>query len=172
MIRYIKMRVIGKELREQVEDWCKKKKVPYHSRESMEFSSGTSFYFSIRGDTDTYNKIKQDIPSVILTHDSDLFNILDCDDETIGEFHGILNSYEEAIVKMHKADSWFLDFIMKLDSVDKLVALKNYSAHFGDFGNKLLDTRIKCLKGEPRDYELWLQEQIEKQERNLHINEC
>lgn len=167
MIRYIHMMTSKKEQIPKIEKWCQEKDVPFRLKSAEKYNYKNFYYFSVRTDTAGYEMLKAEFPEIHLTDVSHLGNVLDCDDEVLQEFLGILNSYQYSLAEVSKSDEWFKNFILKLDSPEKLEAVKDFSNYISKHGERLLEERICFFKGQPDDYEQFLEEKVISQNQKV-----
>ena len=167
MTRYIHMMTAKKGQGEKIEQWCQERGLPFLMKSTAKCTYTIIYYFSVRTDTAGYEMLKAEFPEVQLTDNARLGNILDCNDDTLHEFEGILTSYQHSLSELSKADEWFKDFIMKLDSAEKLEAIKEYSHYLSKHGERLLEERILFFRNEPDEYEKYLAACIKEQDESL-----
>lgn len=163
MTRNIRMMTAKRGQGEKIRQWCQEKGLPFLMESTAKCTYTIIYYFSVKTDTAGYEMLKAEFPEIQLTDDAGLGNILDCNDDTLHEFEGILTSYQHSLNEVSKADEWFKDFIMKLDSAEKLEAIKEYSHYLSKHGERLLEERILFFKNEPDEYEKYLAACIKEQ---------
>lgn len=158
MKRYITL-VTMNEYWSTIENWCRDNAIPLVDK----YRERNLHYFNMKGSTETYEKLKADIPGVFLTGYAEIGNILDCDSEMLSEFYGIMEAQQAAIERSHSAEHWLVMWMLKTDSIDALNKVLKYSDSMTDVSVHLIKERIKTLTGEPDDYEKQLGKRLEEE---------
>ena len=146
----------------EIQNYCKRENLNYkfiEYRGSFPYLYG---HFSIEGNTKDYEKLCSKFDNIECSLFSQLGNVLDCNDEELNNWIKLIKESESNILEKHNISSRFLRLIEPIKSVELLETISNYSIT-GTL-KELLESRIKALKNEPSDLEIWANNILKGQE--------
>ena len=146
----------------KIKNHCEKENLNYKFIEYRGTSPYLYGHFSIEGNTADYEKLCKEFDNIECSLFAELGNVLDCTNEELNNWTNLIKDSESNILERHNISSRFLNLIMPIDSIEILETISNYNITEGL--REILESRIKVLKNEPSDLEVWANNIIKGQE--------
>lgn len=145
----------------KIENYCEKENLNYKFIEYRGTFPYLYGHFSIEGNTADYEKLCKEFDNIECSLFSELGNILDCTNEELDNWTNLIKDSESNILERHNISSRFLNLIKPINSIELLETIRN---NITGGLREILEARIKALKNEPSDLEVWVKNIAKGQE--------